>query len=55
MKERLGEDCCEHVRFDDMVHGFAAARGDFKDELTRKRVDEVLELLINFFKKHLKE
>jgi dienelactone hydrolase len=54
LKERLGEDKVEHHRFDDIHHGFSAARGDLENELNRKRVDQALELLAHFFKKHVK-
>ena len=54
IQERLGADASEHYRFDDMEHGFAAARGDFKDELTRKRVEEVIQHVSKFFNKHIK-
>jgi len=52
VKERLGEDSCVHVRLEDMFHGYAGARGDFTNELNRKRVDETIELLVKFFDKH---
>jgi len=53
VKEKLGEDSCVHVRFDDIFHGFAGARGDFTNEFHRKKVDETIELLIKFFDKHM--
>jgi len=53
VKQRLGEENTEHHRFDDMHHGFAAARGDWKDELQRKRAEEAISLVHVFFKKHL--
>jgi len=54
VKQRFGEDGSGHVRFDDMQHGFCAARGDMNDENNRKRVDEALALGHNFFDKNLK-
>ncbi|ORY97566.1 Alpha/Beta hydrolase protein [Syncephalastrum racemosum] len=41
---------CEHHRFDDMHHGFAAARGDWNDEVNKKRATEAVQLTANFFK-----
>jgi len=52
VKERLGPDASEHHRFEDMEHGFAAARGDFKDPLIRERVDQAVKYLYTFFLKH---
>ncbi|KAG0163372.1 hypothetical protein DFQ28_003148 [Apophysomyces sp. BC1034] len=40
---------CKHHRFDDMHHGFAAARGNWSDELNRKRATEAIQLTIDFF------
>ncbi|KAG1057652.1 hypothetical protein G6F43_000508 [Rhizopus delemar] len=42
---------CEHYRFDDMVHGFCAARGDYDNEENRKRATEAIQLTVNFFSK----
>jgi hypothetical protein len=39
-----------HHRFDDMHHGFAAARGDWADPLNAQRANEALELVTTFFK-----
>jgi len=39
-----------HRRFDDMHHGFAAARGDWADPLNAQRANEALEILVKFFK-----
>lgn len=39
-----------HKRFDDMHHGFAAARGDWKDPLNAQRANEALSIVANFFK-----
>jgi hypothetical protein len=35
--------------FDDMFHGFCAARGNFEDEHNRKRTNEALTILVEFF------
>ncbi|KAI9491664.1 dienelactone hydrolase [Zychaea mexicana] len=43
-------DKCAHQRFDDMHHGFAAARGNWSDELNRKRATEAIQLTANFFR-----
>ncbi|KAF7723846.1 hypothetical protein EC973_001571 [Apophysomyces ossiformis] len=40
---------CKHHRFDDMHHGFAAARGNWSDELNRKRATEAIQLTVDFF------
>lgn len=52
-KKNLGEDKVEHYRFDDVHHGFAGARGDWNDEVQKKRVNEAISLVHAFFKKHL--
>lgn len=39
-----------HKRFDDMHHGFAAARGDWKDPLNAQRANEALKIVADFFK-----
>jgi len=54
VQERLGEDAAEHFRFDDMTHGYAGGRGDFKDELNKQRVEETIALVSKFFNKHIK-
>ncbi|KAL1928298.1 hypothetical protein VTP01DRAFT_3214 [Rhizomucor pusillus] len=40
---------CKHYRFDDMHHGFAAARGNWDDELNKKRATEAVQMTANFF------
>ncbi|KAI8470605.1 MAG: Alpha/Beta hydrolase protein [Monoraphidium minutum] len=40
---------CVFKRMDDMVHGFTAARGDFRDPLVCQRVGEAVQLLSGFF------
>lgn len=42
-------DKCKHVRFDDVHHGFCAARGDYTDELNAKRANEAIKLSADFF------
>lgn len=47
-------DKCEHHRFDDVHHGFAAARGDWTEgTLDKKRATEAIQLTANFFAKHV--
>ncbi|KAJ1500057.1 hypothetical protein HMI54_009058 [Coelomomyces lativittatus] len=41
-------------RFDDMHHGFCAARADFSNLLNKQRTHEALGILANFFKKTLR-
>lgn len=40
---------CVWRRFDDMQHGFCAARGDFSNPAICKRVEETVQLLTGFF------
>ncbi|KAJ3113732.1 hypothetical protein HK100_001894 [Physocladia obscura] len=40
-------------RFDDVPHGFAAARGDFGDPLMAKRANEAIAEIDDFFTTHL--
>lgn len=42
-------DKCKMVVFDDMHHGFCAARGDYTNELNAKRANEAIQLTVNFF------
>jgi hypothetical protein len=51
-KKRL-EVTSIYRRFHDMKHGFAAARGDWENLETRRRVQEVLEIVTSFFTKTL--
>jgi hypothetical protein len=37
-----------------MDHGFAASRGDWKDPLISKRVNEVIEITTKFFHDNLR-
>lgn len=39
----------------DQPHGFAAARGDYTDELNKKRATEAIQLTANFFTKVLSD
>lgn len=38
-----------HQRFDDMHHGWVAARGDFKDPLNKQRASEAVQISADFF------
>ncbi|RIA90092.1 hypothetical protein C1645_823821, partial [Glomus cerebriforme] len=49
MKDKPFIEKCLQKRFDDMPHGFAGTRGDFRDELNSKRVNEVIEISVKFF------
>ncbi|KAI8063199.1 Alpha/Beta hydrolase protein [Gongronella butleri] len=42
-------DKCKHIRYDDMHHGFCAARGNWADEENKKRATEAIQETINFF------
>lgn len=42
-------DKCKHVRFDDVHHGFCAARGDYTNELNAKRANQAIQLTADFF------
>lgn len=39
--------------FNDMHHGFCAARADFKDENNRKRANEAIDIMVKFFNESL--
>ncbi len=43
----------EHYRFEDMHHGFCAARGDYSDELQARRANEAIRMVSAFFKRNL--
>ncbi|PWA03607.1 hypothetical protein BB558_000296 [Smittium angustum] len=45
---------CYHQRFDDMVHGFCSARGDWTDALNSKRANEAFSISVSTFYKVLK-
>ncbi|KAI9311597.1 dienelactone hydrolase [Dichotomocladium elegans] len=47
-KKPFGANCQIH-RFDDVEHGFCAARGDWTNETVKKRVNETFQLVITFF------
>ncbi|KAI8393453.1 dienelactone hydrolase [Radiomyces spectabilis] len=53
LRQKPFGDKCEHHRFDDMPHGFCAARGDYTDELNVKRATEAIQLTANFFNKYV--
>lgn len=42
-----------YQHFDDMHHGWVAARADFNDEKNRTRANEAIDILAKFFEKHL--
>ena len=42
------------VKFEDMHHGWVAARGDWSDEKQKARATEAIQLFVEFFTKHLK-
>jgi len=42
------------IKFDDMHHGWVAARGDWSDERQKERATKAIQLLVDFFSKHLK-
>ncbi|GAB5591086.1 hypothetical protein Unana1_05986 [Umbelopsis nana] len=47
-------DKCKHKRFDDVHHGFAAARGNWEDgSLDKKRATEAIQLTANFFAENI--
>ncbi|THV06104.1 hypothetical protein K435DRAFT_744436 [Dendrothele bispora CBS 962.96] len=44
---------CDYKNYTNMFHGWAAARGDLKNEENKKEYEEVYNKLANFFKKTL--
>jgi dienelactone hydrolase len=50
--ESTGHDVV-YQYFDDMHHGWVAARADFSNESNRTRANEAIDVLTNFFDKHL--
>jgi hypothetical protein len=47
-------DKCKHVRFNDVKHGFAAARGNWEEGTAdRKRATEAIQLTLDFFSANL--
>jgi hypothetical protein len=44
---------CKYKRYNDMVHGFCAARGDFQDPAVAAAVGEVIAMTAEFFKANL--
>ncbi|ODM98296.1 putative AIM2 family protein C30D10.14 [Orchesella cincta] len=53
LEQRFGEGKSEHYRYEDMRHGFAGATSDFSNPDVRSRVEDVIEKLNIFFRKHL--
>jgi hypothetical protein len=53
LNTKLGNNISEHYRFEDMKHGFAGARADFSDKVTRARIEEAIDKLSGFFNKVL--
>ncbi|KAK9686180.1 hypothetical protein K7432_015246 [Basidiobolus ranarum] len=51
-KKPFGDKCQQH-RFDDMFHGFAAARGDYTNAQNVKRATEAIQLTGDFFNSHV--
>ncbi|OZJ02613.1 hypothetical protein BZG36_04286 [Bifiguratus adelaidae] len=44
---------CTFTRFEDMHHGFAAARGDWENKEQNKRATEAIRLTVDFFRNNL--
>ncbi|CAL8101426.1 unnamed protein product [Orchesella dallaii] len=53
LEQRFGEGKSEHYRYEDMRHGFVGATSDFSNPDVRSRVEDVIEKLNIFFRKHL--
>lgn len=53
IQQRFGEGKSEHYRYEDMRHGFAGATSDFSNPDVRKRVEDVIDKLGGYFRKHL--
>ncbi|ORX93391.1 alpha/beta-hydrolase [Basidiobolus meristosporus CBS 931.73] len=51
-KKSFGSKCSYHL-FDDMHHGFAAARGDYNDPANVKRTTEAIQLTGDFFQNNV--
>lgn len=52
LKQKFGENC-GHRRFDNMIHGFAGARGNFSNPEVVNNVNEVITTLGAFFDRNL--
>jgi len=52
LRQNFGDNS-GHRRFDDMFHGFAAARGNFSDPLNQMHVNEVINIIGVFFERNL--
>ncbi|GAB5590729.1 hypothetical protein Unana1_05629 [Umbelopsis nana] len=47
-------DKCKHVHFDDVHHGFAAARGNWSEgSVDRKRATEAIQLTVDYFNTYM--
>jgi len=44
---------CIYKTYDDMKHGFAAARGDWTDPRNKECIEDVLQISTKFFQQHL--
>ncbi|CAO3689751.1 unnamed protein product [Umbelopsis vinacea] len=52
-KKSVG-DKCKHVHFDDVHHGFAAARGNWSEgTVDRKRATEAIQLTVDYFRAYM--
>ena len=40
-------------KFEDMHHGWCAARGDWSDPLQKQRATEAVQLFVEFFTEHV--
>lgn len=49
LKKHPWGDKCTHKRFDDQIHGFCAARGDWSDPQVCAAVEEVLSLTFELY------
>ncbi|KAI8578831.1 hypothetical protein K450DRAFT_244741 [Umbelopsis ramanniana AG] len=54
LKQKPFGDKCKHVRFDDVHHGFAAARGNWEEGTAdKKRATEAIQLTADFFAENI--
>ncbi|CAG7828715.1 unnamed protein product, partial [Allacma fusca] len=44
---------CGYKRFNDVHHGFAAARGNYSDPIVAARIEEVISTVKTFFNENL--
>jgi len=54
IKARLGLDVCYHERFDDVIHGFAGATGDWTVPLEKTRAEDILLILQTQFCRYVR-